>query len=188
MFPRLGGLRFRFRQNKKAWELTRHSSHGLRPSHCPALLNEQRRSPRRYVYTSPYTNIWHIARCNTPIPVKGCDYYTSRGHLPLQCSRLYWKLRSFDSSRTKRQVNAFILCRDTFIPLTFSPILAQESRLSDFKCLDTAWARVVSVAKVMKKNDYSRIFSWLFCVVRIKTDVWAHKEDLLRPHTILLVF
>lgn len=44
----------------------------------------------------------------------------------LDCVR---SLRSSDSSRTKRQVNAFILCRDTFIPLTFSPILAQESRL-----------------------------------------------------------
>ena len=42
VFPKLGGLRFRFRQNKKAWELTSHSSHSLRPSHCPALLNEQR--------------------------------------------------------------------------------------------------------------------------------------------------
>ena len=55
--PKLGGLRFRFRQNKKAWELTSHSSHSLRPSHCPALLNEQRRSPRRYVYTFPNTDI-----------------------------------------------------------------------------------------------------------------------------------
>ena len=61
----------------------------------------QRRSPRRYVYTSPYTNIWHIARCNTPIPVKGCDYYTSRGHLPLQCSRQHLKVAKFRFVKNK---------------------------------------------------------------------------------------
>ena len=36
---------------KKAWERTCYSSHGLRLSHCPKMLNEQRRSPRRAVYT-----------------------------------------------------------------------------------------------------------------------------------------
>ena len=55
-----------FRQNKKAWELICHSSHSLRPSHCPVLLNEQRRSPRRYVVTFPYTNIGHLAIRNMP--------------------------------------------------------------------------------------------------------------------------
>jgi hypothetical protein len=42
------------------------SSHVLRPSHCPTQLNEQRRSPRRYEYTYPYTSIRHIALHNMP--------------------------------------------------------------------------------------------------------------------------
>ena len=40
-----------------------------------------------------------------------------------------------------------------------------------------------------EKIDYPYLFRGLFLAVRIKTDVWAHKEDLLRPNTpILLVF
>ena len=43
LFPNKSKVtRNHLRQNKKAWELTCHSSHSLRPSHCPALLNEQR--------------------------------------------------------------------------------------------------------------------------------------------------
>lgn len=41
-----------FRDIKKA-ELAYCSFHELRPSHCPVLLNEQRRSPAEYEYTSP---------------------------------------------------------------------------------------------------------------------------------------
>ena len=100
-----------------------------------------------------------------------------------------WKLRSSDSSRTKRQVNAFILCRDTFIPLTFSPILAQESRLKRLQMPRHGVSECSIGCKGNEKNDYSRIFSWLFFVGRIKTDVWAHKRRLIAPkHTILLVF
>ena len=90
-------------------------------------------------------------------------------------------LRSSDSSRTKRQVNAFILCRDTFIPLTFSPILAQESRLKQLPMPRHGVSECGIGCKGNEKSDYSRIFSWLFFVVRIKIEVWAHKEDLLRP-------
>ena len=39
-------------KRKSAGICTCHSSHALRPSHCPSLLNEQRRSPRRYVYNN----------------------------------------------------------------------------------------------------------------------------------------
>ena len=35
---------------KKAWDLYRHPSHTSRLSHCPISQNEQRRSPRQYVY------------------------------------------------------------------------------------------------------------------------------------------
>ena len=93
-----------------------------------------------------------------------------------------WKLRSFDSSRTKRQVNAFILCRDTFIPLTFSPILTLESRLKRLPMPRHGVSECSIGCKGNEKNDYSRIFSWLFFIVRIKTNVWAHKEALLRPY------
>ena len=130
----------------------------------------------QYGYKTPC-----IAQC--AIPVKGCEYITSRGHLLLPCSRLYWKLRSFDSSRTKRQVNAFILCRDTFIPLTFSPILTLGSRLKRLQMPRHGVSECSIGCKDNEKNDYSRIFSWLFFVGRIKTDVWAHKEDLLHPNT-----
>ena len=68
-------------------------------------------------------------------------------------------LRSSDSSRTKRQVNAFILCRDTFIPLTFSPILAQESRLKQLPMPRHGVSECGIGCKGNEKNDYSRIFS-----------------------------
>ena len=68
-------------------------------------------------------------------------------------------LRSSDSSRTKRQVNAFILCRDTFIPLTFSPILAQESRLKRLQMPRHGVSECSIGCKDNEKNDYSRIFS-----------------------------
>ena len=68
-------------------------------------------------------------------------------------------LRSFDSSRTKRQVNAFILCRDTFIPLTFSPILALESRLKQLQMPRHGVSECGIGCKGNEKNDYSRIFS-----------------------------
>ena len=35
-------------KKRKAWELTCCPFHASRPSHCPVLKNEQRRSPRRY--------------------------------------------------------------------------------------------------------------------------------------------
>lgn len=88
-------------------------------------------------------------------------------------------LRSSDSSRTKRQVNAFILCRDTFIPLTFSPILAQESRLKRLQMPRHGVSECGIGCKGNEKNDYSRIFSWLFFVVWIKTDVWGTLRRLI---------
>ena len=39
------------------------------------------------------------------------------------------------------------------------------------------------ICKGNEKIDYSYLFRGLFLAVRIKTDVWAHKEDLLRPNT-----
>ena len=69
------------------------------------------------------------------------------------------KLPDFYVSRTKRQVNAFILCRDTFIPLTFSPILAQESRLKRLQMPRHGVSECGIGCKGNEKNDYSRIFS-----------------------------
>ena len=72
--------------NMKAWDLTRYSSHASRPSHCPAQLNEQHRSPRRYGYTTPLL-ILDILQQQYTILVKGdAQINTSRGHLPLLCS------------------------------------------------------------------------------------------------------
>ena len=68
-------------------------------------------------------------------------------------------LRSVQTSRTKRQVNAFILCRDTFIPLTFSPILALESRLKQLQIPRHGVSECGIGCKGNEKNDYSRIFS-----------------------------
>ena len=68
-------------------------------------------------------------------------------------------LRSSDSSRTKRQVNAFILCRDTFIPLTFSPVLVLERRLKQLQIPRHGVSECGIGCKGNEKNDYSRIFS-----------------------------
>ena len=74
------------------------------PSHCLSCQNEQRRSPRRYVYTN-------TSHENTGSS-KGA-IYTPREHLPLLCLRQDLKLRSSEPSRSKRQVNAF--------PINMSP-------------------------------------------------------------------
>ena len=59
-------------KKKSAGICTCHSSHALRPSRCPSLLNEQRRSPRRYVYNlfpHPACGAWngykHIPQAST---------------------------------------------------------------------------------------------------------------------------
>ena len=39
------------------------------------------------------------------------------------------------------------------------------------------------ICKGNEKNDYSYLFHGLFSAVKIKIDIWAHKEDLLRPNT-----
>lgn len=83
-------------------------------------------------------------------------------------------LRSFDSSRTKRQVNAFILCRNTFIPLTFSPILALESRLKRLPMPRHGVSECGIGCKDNENIDYLYHFRGLFLVVRIKTVVWEH--------------
>ena len=63
---------------KKRGNSTCYPFHAPRPSHCPVQLNEQRRSPRRYEYTSPYTDIEHTVITQYAIPVKGCEYI----HIP----------------------------------------------------------------------------------------------------------
>ena len=136
----------------------------------------QRRSPRRYVYNSPYTNTWHIARCNTPIPVKGCDYYTSRGHLPLQCSRLHLKVAKFRFVKNKASSKRlYIMSWHHYIPLTlFSPSRHEKEPHRASKCLDTAWARVVSVAKIMKI-----MITYMFFVDYFS---WLHKISYVKAH------
>ena len=77
-------------------------------------------------------------------------------------------LRSSDSSRTKRQVNAFKLCRDTFIPLTFSPILAPKSRLKQLPMPRHGVSECGIGCKGNEKIDYPYLFHGLFLAVRIK--------------------
>ena len=109
MFSTISGERFVSTFHKReSVEPSCYSSHGLRPSHCPVLLNEQHRSPRRYVYNSLSYSLSH--QTDTAMTLsRGMRINTSRGHLPLQSSlTIPWSLRSFNPSRTKRQVNAFI--------------------------------------------------------------------------------
>ena len=112
---------------KKAWELTCYSSHESRPSHCPVQLNEQRRSPRRYEHTYPYTGMGHLTFRNVPHTNKGMRNVSHpEGIYRCNAQDCTWKLRSFDSSRTERRVNAFImsgllhpmpaLCKNTYTP------------------------------------------------------------------------
>ena len=75
---------------------TCYPSHCLRPSHCPSLSNEQRRSPRRYV------NLL----CATIVGNAVTGYYTPMDIYRCLIPDRDWSLRSFKQSRTKRQVNA----------------------------------------------------------------------------------
>ena len=80
--------------------------------------------------------------------------YTSREHLPLHCSDCVRKLRSFRTSRTKRQVNALLLCRNTStlpIPRLGKPL---ERRMS----LNSAWVESVSDCK--GKENYWKVVSF----------------------------
>ena len=84
---------------EKAWETVPVTRPTIPwPSHCLSCQNEQRRSPRRYVYTN--TSHEDTGSTNGVI-------YTPREHLPLLCLRQDLKLRSSEPSRSKRQVNAF---------------------------------------------------------------------------------
>ena len=58
---------------EKAWELYLLLVPRTEAFALPNVVNEQRRSPRRYVYTSPYTDIRLIAKTQQAIPVKGCE-------------------------------------------------------------------------------------------------------------------
>ena len=81
---------------KKRGSPTCYSSHVWRPSHCPSLLNEQRRSPRRYVNLLCATIVGNaVTRYYIPMDIYRCL-------IPDRDERL----RSFQTSRTKRQVNA----------------------------------------------------------------------------------
>ena len=75
---------------------TCYPSHCLRPSRCPSLSNEQRRSPRRYV------NLL----CATIVGNAVTEYYTPMDIYRCLIPDRDWSLRSFKQSRTKRQVNA----------------------------------------------------------------------------------
>ena len=97
------------------------------------------------------------------------------------------KLRSFRTSRTKRQVNAFILCRNTKPPTRYPS--QHKSLLKRLSVHRHGVSESGIACKGNEKIDYSYLFHVLFLAVRIKTDVWAHKRRLIAPkHTILLVF
>ena len=72
---------------------TCYPSHAKRPSHCPSLLNEQRRSPRRYVYQTfgiPYETRY----------TSGAVLHT-HGHLLLPHSWQWLKVAKFLSVKNK---------------------------------------------------------------------------------------
>ena len=79
----------------------------------------QRRSPRRYGYTFPYTDIRLIAYAISHTS-KGMWIYTSRGHLPLQCSWLCTKVAKFQFVKNKAPSKRLILCHDTVPPKSSS--------------------------------------------------------------------
>ena len=97
-----------------------------------------------------------------------------------------WKLRSFRTSRTKRQVNAFILCRDTKpYPQSFSaqkPL--KRSSMHRYGVSESGIA-----CKGNEKIDYPYLFHGFFLAVRIKNWCLGTQRRLIAPkHTILLVF
>ena len=76
---------------------TCYSSHIWRPSHCPIQLNEQRRSPRLYVYRTfgiPYIQY-------STIRYTAGWWLHTHGHLPLPHSWLDWKFAKFSDVKNK---------------------------------------------------------------------------------------
>ena len=69
-----------------------------------------------------------------------------------------WKLRSSDSSRTKRQVNALYV----MIPSLPSPRLSKSSPWKTRKSLNSAWAEWYLRAKVMKILKSYIVFAYFF--------------------------
>lgn len=115
-------------------------------------------------HTSKGMRIYHIPRASTVAMLK-----------------TVLKVAKFRFVKNKRQVNAFILCRDTKPhPLSFSAQKPLKKRLSMHRY---GVSESGIVCKGNEKIDYLYLFHGLFLAVRIKTDVWAHKEDLLRPNT-----
>ena len=120
----------------KAWDLTRCSSHASRPSQCPAQLNEQHRSPRRYGYTTPLLILEILQHTIYHTSKRGC----ANKHIPRASTVAMFvdyarSLRSFEASRTKRQVNAH-KCYDTLsLPI---PVSVMNTLKSISLNLDTA--------------------------------------------------
>ena len=104
---------FRFdARHKKAWNRRCCPFHVSRLSHCPFLLNEQRKNPRRYEYSTPKPCgktlfVLHIG--------KGMRIHTSRGHLRCLCSRQKFVICEI-TIRLKQSACKRLLCLDSRCP------------------------------------------------------------------------
>ena len=75
----------------------------------------------QYGYKTPC-----IAQC--AIPVKGCEYITSRGHLPLLCSRLCTKFAKFRFVKNKASSKRlYIMSRYLYPTYLFSHLSTRKS-------------------------------------------------------------
>ena len=148
---------------------TCYSSHIWRPSHCPIQLNEQRRSPRRYVYPTigkPYYKVHFKVGEYTPMDIYRClipDWIEN--------------LRSLQMSRTKRQVNAFIIYMiptigTLLVSISFPPIggllLLPATVLwvldRVYACKNNKKLRYIKFKKKKIKDN-----KWLFCLFLAST-------------------
>ena len=114
---------------------------------------------------------------------KGMWNNTSRGHLPLLCSRLHLKVAKFRFVKNKAlSKRLFIsICRDTSIPLLpiYVTHLSTKGPLRRLSMHRYGMSKSSIGCKGNKKNDYSCIFSGFF-YDRVK--ILSSKNNISQRH------
>ena len=103
------------------------------------LLNEQRRSPRRYVYTIPYTDIGRTITIQCAIPVKGCELTHPESTYRCYVLTMHEVCEVSIRQEQSAKYAPFPLCRDSYsessanIRIMFerTKVLSKKSSLRD---------------------------------------------------------
>ena len=172
-------------KKRKAWELTCCPFHASRPSHCPVLKNEQRRSPRRYDIAYPYSVPLRLkpmmASHNT---LQGCKQSHPEG---IYRCRVLTVPESCEVSKRQNRtlVNAYLICRDPTLPLTIwdeNKLWWTSLHLSARACSSCEEYRIICKFIKNECNDKRKHIksAWQTTKLYNNSEALTHKRSRLR--------